>query len=111
MKIAIPLDENGMLPIVLENFLSPELRRDGNNICSFPIEVSGVPEGAKSLALSFVDYDSIPVCGFAWIHWTACGISPDTTLIPENASHSGEFDFVQGSNSCLSQVPRKQAKR
>ena len=104
MKIAIPLDENGMLPDRFGKFSSPELRRDGNNICSFPIEVSGVSEGAKSLALSFVDYDSIPVCGFAWIHWAACEISPDTTLIPENASHSGEFDFVQGSNSCLSRA-------
>lgn len=104
MKIAIPLDEKGMLPDRFGKYSSPELRRDGNNICSFPIEVSGVPEGAKSLALSFVDYDSIPVCGFAWIHWAACGVSPDTALIPENASHSGEFSFVQGSNSCLSRA-------
>ena len=58
MKIAIPLDEKGMLPDRFGKYSSPELRRDGNNICSFPIEVSGVPEGAKSLALSFVDYDS-----------------------------------------------------
>ena len=52
MKIAIPLDENGMLPDRFGKYSSPELRRDGNNICSFPIEVSGVPEGARSLALS-----------------------------------------------------------
>ena len=52
MKIAIPLDEKGMLPDRFGKYSSPELRRDGNNICSFPIEVSGVPEGAKSLALS-----------------------------------------------------------
>ena len=44
MKIAIPLDENGMLPDRLGKYSSPELRRDGNNICSFPIEVSDVPE-------------------------------------------------------------------
>lgn len=31
-------------------------------------------------------------------------MSPDTALIPENASHSGEFSFVQGSNSCLSRA-------
>ena len=72
MKIAIPLDEKGMLPDRFGKYSSPELRRDGNNICSFPIEVSGVPEGAKSLALSLVDYDSVPVCGFAWIHFFAC---------------------------------------
>lgn len=64
MKIAVSLDKDGMLP---DRFgkLSPEsLRRDGNNICSFPISISDVPAGAKSLALSFVDFDSIPVCGF-----------------------------------------------
>lgn len=110
MKIAIPLDEKGMLPDRFGKYSSPELRRDGNNICSFPIEVSGVPEGTKSLALSLVDYDSIPVCGFAWIHWAACGVSPDTVLIPENASHSGEFPSCRVQTAaCL--APRRQAKK
>lgn len=104
MKIAVSLDKDGMLP---DRFgkLSPEsLRRGGINFRSFPIAISDVPAGAKSLALSFVDFDSIPVCGFAWIHWTACDIDPATTLVPENASHSGEFPFTQGSNSCTSRA-------
>lgn len=53
MKIAIPLDEKGMLPDRFGKYSSPELRRDGNNICSFPIEVSGVPEGGQ-VPCSFV---------------------------------------------------------
>lgn len=36
MKIAIPLDEKGMLPDRFGKYSSPELRRDGNNICVVP---------------------------------------------------------------------------
>lgn len=104
MNISVSLDKEGMLPDRFGKYSPAELRRDGNNICSFPISIKDVPEGTKSLALSFVDYDSIPVCGFAWIHWAACDIDPNTKLIPENASHSGEFPFVQGSNSCVSRA-------
>lgn len=104
MKISVSLDGEGLLPDRFGKYSPQELRRDGNNICSFPIAVEDVPAGTVSLALSFVDYDSVPVYGFAWIHWAACGIAPGTTLIPENASHDGAFPFIQGSNSCLSRA-------
>lgn len=104
MKITVSLDKEGMLPDRFGKFSPESLRRDGNNICSFPISIADIPAGAKSLALSFVDFDSIPVCGFAWIHWAACDIAPSTTQIPENASHSGKFRFTQGSNSCTSRA-------
>lgn len=103
MKISVPL-EGGLLPDCFGKYSAEELRKDGNNIHSFPIHIEGVPAGAKSLALSFVDYDSIPVCGFAWIHWAACGMDPSTELVPEGASHSGLFGFTQGANSCLSRA-------
>lgn len=104
MKITVPLDKNGMLPDKFGKYSPEELRRDGNNICSFPVQIADVPAGTKSLALALVDYDSIPVCGFAWIHWAACGIDPHTAEIPENASHSGGFSFIQGANSCISRA-------
>lgn len=104
MKISVSFDDEVMLPDRFGKYSPQELRQDGNNICSFPIAIADVPEGTESLALSFVDYDSIPVCGFAWIHWAACDIAPDVSLVPENASHSGAFSFVQGSNSCLSRA-------
>ncbi len=103
MKISVPL-EGGLLPDCFGKYSAEELRKDGNNIHSFPIHIEGVPAGAKSLALSFVDYDSIPVCGFAWIHWAACDMDPSTELVPEGASHSGSFGFTQGANSCLSRA-------
>ena len=78
-----------------------DVKLNGNPVVSFPIEFSGVPSGAKSLALVFVDFDSIPVCGFAWIHWLAADIAPDTVTLAEDASRKA-VGMVQGSNSCAS---------
>ncbi len=63
---------------------------------SFPIKIEGVPEETKTLALTFVDFDSIPVCGFAWKHWLAANIPADIAEIPENASQDCAFGMVQG---------------
>lgn len=48
---------------------------NGNPIKSFPFEVTELPEGTKYLAWSLIDYDAIPVCGFAWIHWSVANVS------------------------------------
>lgn len=101
MNVTIPL-ENGYLSDRFGKYSSEALRRDGNNINSFPMFLSDVPEGTKSFALAFIDYDSTPVCGFAWIHWIACDIPADVREIPEGASHVSSFSFTQGSNSCVS---------
>lgn len=98
MKVSIPL-ERGYLPDRYGKFAPEECMVDGHPCVSFPIEISDVPEGTASLALAFVDYDAIPVGGFCWIHWTACNISPDTALIPDNASALESIPMVQGTNS------------
>lgn len=103
MKVIIPV-ENGFLPDNYGKYSSEDLRKDGNNINSFPITISEVPEGTQSLALAFIDYDSTPVCGFTWIHWIACDIPADTSLIPEGAGHFASFEGTQGSNSCISRA-------
>lgn len=96
MKISVPL-ENGFLPEKYSKY--SEIKIGGNPVVSFPIDIDGVPENAASLALVFVDFDSVPVCGFVWIHWTAANIPADIKRIPENASRSGEFGMVEGANS------------
>ena len=53
---------------------------------SFHIAWQDLPKGTQSLALLFIDYDAIPVCGFPWIHWTVANIDPQLTELPENAS-------------------------
>lgn len=62
---------------------------------SFPLRIEDAPAGTRCFALIFDDPDSVPVCGFAWVHWLAFGFtSPE---IPENASQTLK-DVVQGYN-------------
>lgn len=67
---------------------------------SFHIAWEDLPEKTKSLALTFVDHDAIPVCGFSWIHWTVANINPADGSLPENASE--ELDLLEGINSWAS---------
>ena len=98
MRISVEL-EDGLLPDRFGKHAPAEYTVDGHPVRSFPIEVSDVPEDARSLAVVFLDWDAIPVGGFCWIHWIACNFPPDTRLIPENASASQALACVQGSNS------------
>lgn len=98
MKITIPT-EGKFLPEKYSKH--SDVKLNGNPIVSFPVEFSEVPSNAKSLALVFVDFDSIPVCGFAWIHWLAANIAPDTVTLAEDASRKA-VGMVQGTNSCAS---------
>lgn len=98
MNIRVIL-EQGLLPDRYGKYAPLGDTIDGHPCVSFPIHISDIPENAVSLALTFVDYDAIPVGGFCWIHWLACNIPADTTLIPENASASGALSCIQGSNS------------
>ncbi len=61
---------------------------DGQDI-SPPLQISGVPDGAESLALVMDDPDA-PTGTFD--HWLVWNIPPDTTDIPEDTEPEG----VQG---------------
>ena len=41
-----------------------------------PLTVSGVPEGAKSLALIMDDPDAMGAVGKVWVHWVVWNIDP-----------------------------------
>lgn len=58
-----------------------------------PLAISGVPAGAKSLALSMHDPDAPVASG--WTHWVVFNIPPDTRVIEEGKEPSG----VSGKNS------------
>ena len=98
MKISVPL-EKGMLPDKYGKHAPAEHQIEGHPAVSFPLSVEDVPDTAKSLALTFVDFDAFPVGGFCWIHWLACNFPPDIRTIPEHASASGAVPCIQGSNS------------
>jgi Raf kinase inhibitor-like YbhB/YbcL family protein len=58
------------------------------------MRIEGVPEDTMELAIICHDPDAPLPFGFT--HWTLYGISPDTSVIPENASaafHAGPNDF------------------
>ena len=98
MQIHVEL-ENGLLADRFGKYAPEEDRLEGFPVRSFPIEIADAPQGTKTLALAFVDFDAIPVGGFCWIHWTACNLPAGTTFIPENASRTGAVPMVQGRNS------------
>ncbi|MDY6769757.1 MAG: YbhB/YbcL family Raf kinase inhibitor-like protein [Candidatus Nanohaloarchaea archaeon] len=60
-----------------------------------PLTVSGVPEGAESLALVMDDPDAKPVAGKVWDHWVLYGIPPNVTDIREDeaAGVEGQNDY------------------
>lgn len=63
---------------------------------SLPIDITDAPEGTKTFAIFLEDKDSVPVCGFAWIHWLACNIKKNH--LEENESIHAT-DFIQGTTS------------
>ena len=75
-------ENNGLIP--------PKYTCDGENISS-PLQISGVPEDAKSLVLIMDDPDvpkDIRPDGM-WDHWLVWNIPPATTEIPEGQEPAG----------------------
>ena len=104
MKVKVKLNERGYLPDKYTKHTSANFRVDGKPAVSFPIEVDDLPTGTKTIALYMKDFDSVPVCGFVWIHWLAANIDASHTIIPENTSLKPQFELVQGSNSNASKL-------
>ena len=109
MQIRVELDGRGMIPDRYAAHADEAHRYGGTPTTSFPFVVSGIPAGARSIAVTFTDYDSIPVCGFAWIHWVAAGIDASlaeagSLAFPEDASNRQALGMVQGRNSSASRL-------
>ena len=98
MKIQVPL-EKSLLPGKYGSFASESERINGKPAMSFPIKISDAPANTKTFAIFMNDFDSVPVCGFAWIHWLSANIPANISEIPEDASRYHDFEMVQGSNS------------
>jgi len=65
---------------------------------SFPFSWKNAPEGTKSLATVFIDYDNVVGEGVIWIHWLAANIPADYELLEEDASRKDQ-NIVQGKHS------------
>lgn len=101
MKINVSLND-GLLPDKYGKYATGAEIKNGKPIISFPVDFSDIPDGTQSIAFTFTDPDSIPVCGFEWIHWTMANIPATTLSLPENFSQSASGPFIQGKNSSAS---------
>ncbi len=117
MRISVQLDENGMLPDAYGKFAARPDQRGRLCVRSFPFGVSDIPEGTAALAWVFMDWDSIPVCGFPWVHWCAQldGVAGARSLtVADDASRGGSAaacpdlpgaTLAQGYNSAAKSDP------
>lgn len=69
---------------------------------SFHLAWAELPKNTVSLALTFVDHDAIPVCGFTWIHWLVANIDPSFSELPEDASKN--LNLLEGVTSWSSGI-------
>lgn len=85
--------------IIPDKYGSNDTYRHRSNYLSFPFQVHGLPQDSKFLAVTLIDYDTVPFIGFAWIHWVMLNVPVDgeNIVIPENISASDQFP--QGLNS------------
>ncbi|CAK1231056.1 YbhB/YbcL family Raf kinase inhibitor-like protein [Fructobacillus fructosus] len=95
MKIQTPFQ--GALPDKYGKQAPENFRIEGIPACSFPFELADLPNGTKDLAITFIDYDAVPVTGFPFIHWIATGFGP-VTVVPEDISQTSQT-LLQGQNS------------
>lgn len=101
MQVTV-IKENGYLPEKYSKYADEGFKNGDNPLVSFPIEFKDIPKGTQSIALSFIDHDAVPVCGFSWIHWLACNINPQTSILEEDASRNTALNITQGQNSFAS---------
>lgn len=62
---------------------------------SFPLSWEDAPEGTKSFAIVFIDYDNCIGEGLIWLHWLAANIPASATELKEDAARC-DHSFIQG---------------
>lgn len=98
MQVEVSL-QNGLLPDKYDKHTAEEFKDNGRPFVSFPFDIKNVPADTKSIAFALTDLDSIPVCGFEWIHWIAAGLDPKDISVPENAGKENPLKWIKGNNS------------
>lgn len=91
---------------IKNGFLEDRFGHRGNEIYkntmptrSFHLSWEDLPKSTQSIAVVFIDYDAIPVCGFPWIHWSIANVDPNAEL---HENESVEGDLLEGVSSWAS---------
>ncbi len=103
MKISCHFIDN-IIPDDYSKLASVQVK--GSAVVSFPFTIEEIPSGAKSLAWTLVDYDSIPVCGFAYIHWVVANVPAEKAHIEADFSRNDKY-HLKGKNSLVSRFLTK----
>jgi len=82
-------------PIFVHNGGLPISATCGGKGVNPPLEISGTPKDAKSLALIFEDPDAP---NGTFIHWVLWNIDPSTIIIKENSVPDGAFEGITSEN-------------
>lgn len=98
MKVELPLIK-GYIPDKYSKHAGKAESYEGNPCISFPIKLQDIPQEAKALAVTLIDYDTIPDLGYAWIHWLATNFKPGDSIV-EDISRIGD-GIVQGKNTFM----------
>ena len=79
-----------------------DARVDSVPCVSFPFYIDQLNPRAKYLHWEFSDPDSIPVCGFEWIHWTVANLPVEAIMFDPSDAHAWSKDSnrASGSTSC-----------
>lgn len=78
----------------------------GINQTSFPFEIVDIPKDTKYLSWSLIDYDTIPLLGFAWIHWLVADNPVHQSHLTIESNFSQLTTVPQGTNSLNSVIQR-----
>ena len=100
MKLSVPFEDN-ILPQKYAKYATETVGHSA--VLSFPFDILDIPKGTKSVAWTLVDFDSIPVCGFAYIHWVVANVavSEEKLAVAEDFSRQSHQQ-LRGSNSLVS---------
>jgi len=93
---------SGYLGDAYSKHADDSLKLQGNPIQSFPFTIDNAPANTKSFAITFIDHDAVPVCGFSWIHWLCCNIDSTLNIIPEGFGNGSNSLCIHGRNSFCS---------
>lgn len=85
-----------------KNSKDPKSYLNGQVVRSIHVGWKNLPKETKTLAIFCIDFDSIPVCGFPFIHWSVANIDPSWNELKENASLELRDKLIQGQNSTCS---------